>query len=67
MNNTELKPCPFCGKSAFTMLEEFSSGDKAWYVLHWGYEECYIKRCIGDYFDTEEEAVEVWNRRIDDD
>ena len=60
MNKAELKPCPFCGRKA--ILRRDSHG-------------CYIGCENGMcsvlpttwYYDTEEEAIEAWNRRANDD
>ena len=60
----ELKPCPFCGGSAFTSKEQYPNGETAWHVYHWNEQDCYLYNCIlGDY-DTEAEAEEAWNRRL---
>jgi hypothetical protein len=59
-----LKPCPFCGEVSMT----FNGFDNQWYVYHKG-EQCAIFEPIGidGYFcKTEEEAVDAWNRRAND-
>ena len=50
----ELKPCPFCGGEA--IIKYYAPCD---YVVHCEKEDCY-----GGIYDTEEEAIEAWNRRI---
>ena len=55
----ELKPCPFCGGKA-EVCE-----DGSWY---WEWEV----HCLNDirhrieYYHTEKEAIEAWNRRVED-
>lgn len=60
MMNDLLKSCPFCG----------AEGD-----ITYNYDKKFVPYCINDNcllnendveFDTEEEAVEAWNRRVDD-
>lgn len=55
---TELKPCPFCGGEA--IIEQ----DEDWY-WEWTV-SCRNEDCVcyeGRSYETEEEAVAVWNRR----
>jgi Lar family restriction alleviation protein len=59
----ELKPCPFCGSKAF--LSEFV------YDLELGRVKMQFVECNGCHattyeYDTEEEAIEAWNRRAED-
>lgn len=52
----ELKPCPFCGGVAFLqegMMEDYRV-------------ECFYCFAHTFYEDSEEEAIEAWNRRADD-
>ena len=53
---SELKPCPFCGGEA--KINENYSG----YIPY-----CTNRECAGDkvFFDTDEEAIEEWNKRAD--
>ena len=57
----ELKPCPFCG-DIDPDIEELSINGLfiGSYCV-----ECFNCHAKTDYFDTEEEAIEAWNRRID--
>jgi Lar family restriction alleviation protein len=55
---TELKPCPFCGGEA-KLISEYANAH---------YVEC--KNCWASVWrscPTHEEAIEVWNRRANDD
>lgn len=62
----ELKPCPMCGGEAITL---YSSRNDKWAVackecqLLLGYLE---SDYYGDYFEfnTQEEAIKAWNKRI---
>ena len=50
---TELKPCPFCGGEASMYI----AYDDGYYVCC---DEC---GCGLPVYNTEEEAIEAWNRR----
>lgn len=50
----ELKPCPFCGSKDLELLGHFSI---RWVACN----SCYAES--GSY-DTDEEAIEAWNRRV---
>ena len=50
----ELKRCPFCGGEAETYPYYFNE----WYI---GCREC---SCDLGVFDTKEEAIEAWNKRV---
>ena len=58
----KLKPCPFCGNKA-----EINGK-----ILNWdlsSIEAAYFVRCTkcrnhSDWFDTEQDAIEAWNRRV---
>lgn len=55
---TELKPCPFCGGEAYVARNGYGYD---WYGC--GCKRCRVQfRCDSD---TEEEARELWNRRVD--
>ena len=53
---TELKPCPFC-KCEYLMTSKFGYYATTWIV------ECTQCYAEGPYADTEEKAIELWNRR----
>lgn len=56
MTEPKLKPCPFCGGAI--LLKEIAL--MGWFVAC-DNEDC---RAIMAYFDTEEEAIEHWNKRV---
>lgn len=63
----ELKPCPFCGGEAIINTERRHSGTAEKFCFI----GCRTSGCIASihsmnrYYLTPEEAVEAWNRRID--
>lgn len=66
MNETELKPCPFCGLAESShKLRKMRDG--SWVFSHYcdpDVEKLTI--CIHVYEDTREEVIEKWNRRATD-
>lgn len=63
---TELKPCPFCGATVVApndrpndIVATYQSATGCWHVV------CYACMTTIDWYDTESEAIEVWNRRAD--
>lgn len=58
----ELKPCPFCGSKGEINYRE---GLEAW-VVECSNHFCMASYMIGMDYDTEEEAIEAWNRRVAD-
>ena len=54
----ELKPCPFCGSTVIWNLEVGRNTDM-WFV------QCQDCFATFPHFDSEEEAIEAWNRRVD--
>lgn len=57
---TELKPCPFCGGEA-SVLELNGFSMSRYFV------SCDTCSASGDHRETEEAAIEAWNRRVTDD
>lgn len=57
----KLKPCPFCGGEA----ESKSSVD---IFGHEGFFSVLCRKCYArtDYYETEAEVIEAWNRRADE-
>ena len=58
---TELKPCPFCGGEAETKRHKFFVGSDTYGVVC---TKCEAR--TSQFFDTQAEAIEAWNRRADD-
>lgn len=59
----ELKPCPFCGGEGVITDEDcygFTSND--WMVCC---ENCQTYVGFGLQCETQEEAIETWNRRVE--
>ena len=57
----KLKPCPFCGSKA--VLRKKANLET--YIVECTNGFCPASYMIGNDYETEEEAVEVWNKRID--
>ena len=59
INTYKLKPCPFCGgKAEINNLIKFDNNDRFWVEC----KECGIGTKI---YDSEQEATEAWNRRVE--
>lgn len=59
--NKELKPCPFCGGKAEIIIFSFEYGTV---TIGCTNEKCDIT--MGKAFFTDEEAIQHWNRRVND-
>lgn len=61
----EIKPCPFCGSIATDYGRKEVRTDII--DLHQKIWKLYCVQCGAgtDYFETTKEAIEAWNRRID--
>ena len=57
-NEPELKPCPFCGNCAIVIESLYGYQIKCRSIMECG--------AMTETFDTEEEAIEAWNRRPTD-
>lgn len=57
----ELKPCPFCGSKAKTVM----SRDGKWHGVKCGNYGC-IGNDISPEYELPSRAIEAWNRRADD-
>lgn len=58
----ELKPCPFCGGEA--VVTKHHNGFTEWYLC--SCPKCHISQA-GSEYEFRFEAVEAWNRRVNDD
>ena len=58
---TKLKPCPFCGSTAIDIEDKFTFRTFYYAVCNYNKGGC---GATGGTRDNEEEAVEVWNRRV---
>ena len=59
----ELKPCPFCGGEARLIEESISMWSRIPHDFAVVCKNCHAS--IRQYFRTEAEAIEAWNRRVD--
>ena len=59
----KLKPCPFCGGDAEIRMNTFGDSEVGYYRA-----VCFGKEahCLDHWSDTREEAIEIWNRRVED-
>jgi Lar family restriction alleviation protein len=67
----ELKPCPFCGgKAEMRDARKFLVVSKFSYIIPYSV-GCSNKKCdvkpYTEYSSTEQEAIDAWNRRANDD
>lgn len=51
------KPCPFCGSDDIHNWSSDDHGAPAWSVM------CYGCECEGPHTPTEQEAIDLWNKR----
>lgn len=58
-----LKPCPHCKESQLRISEVWTSR-KSETVSEFAV-DCMSCGASGGYYDTEEQAIEAWNRRIE--
>ena len=62
----DLKPCPFCGGEASINFDSEAIVDSQW--RHWAYNVVCDKCCATSGLAYSiEMAIEIWNRRFDDD
>lgn len=76
MADTELKPCPFCGKRvavAGTIAEidclddDENSFENTHYIVCCNVNKGGCGSATGVFWETKEAAIEAWNRRKEDD
>ena len=58
--NDKLKPCPFCGKNKVGIIEKNGK-----YRVICISRDCHIEPRT-NYKDTKQEAIEEWNRRVNE-
>ena len=58
---SDLKPCPFCGGEAEAIKAHHIFENP--YVVICSNEKC--RASLGMFSKTKEEAIEAWNRRVD--
>ena len=58
MKPYELKPCPFCGKMDYLTAQAINGGKWEPFV------ECNKCGSCSAPYNTQEEAIEAWNRRV---
>ena len=61
MNKNELKPCPFCGRTDSLHIDRYQSNG-CW----WAYVECTECLATGPVGKLKKDAIEAWNRRVND-
>ena len=59
LTEKELKPCPFCGRKA-CIINTGNHYPRAFYRIVC--QSCYTVQ--GKFYDTEEESIEAWNKRV---
>lgn len=59
----ELKPCPFCGCAAVINHRDFIG---TW-IVECSNNDCPASYMIGNSYETEEKAIDAWNRRVNND
>jgi len=57
----DIKLCPFCGSEADIRPHNFGDSSKTDYTIYCSNTGCGSSFC---WYDTPEEAVEAWNRRV---
>ena len=64
----ELKPCPFCGGNAHIVRLKESVKEKYYVACGNSLNRCIAshKWVFGRFYSTREEAIEAWNRRIEE-
>jgi hypothetical protein len=63
---SRIKPCPFCGSPAEIVEEEVELTCKTsvtYYDIWCTNKECYLSEGAGWSFNTQEEAINKWNER----
>ena len=62
--NEKIKHCPFCGGKAKLLDWPVENNTHTLYAVVCHNSKCYINP-ESPYYDTLEEAIEAWNRRVE--
>ena len=57
----ELKPCPFCGSEAATTYSAIFG-----FLVYCTNDDCFMSEATMSDKATEQDAIEAWNRRVND-
>lgn len=60
---TKLKPCPFCGSTSVDVKDDYHPVPNYYAVCDYNKGGC---GASSGYCRTEEEAIEAWNRRVNE-
>ena len=61
--SNELKPCPFCGGTKISLYSEKDEELHGFLHICEGFDD-YMVKVESRLFQTEEEAIDAWNRRV---
>ena len=65
--NDKIKPCPFCGKEDNSInFFDRDNGERIWALSHYCPHSDELTIVINVYGNSEEEVIERWNRRNED-
>ena len=61
VDDTKLKPCPFCGGDSIEVYTHY--GESAGLQYGGYYPECTVCGCRLNYYESREKALKAWNER----